>query len=101
MNETYDPIPDLAHLLCAVQRQPGALGGLTVPAERLREALGIPGLAYPDEAETAIRKALKAAPATLIVLDEMPLTCPIPLNSLTATHQGIPVDARDNIPEER
>ena len=55
---SYDPVPDLAKLLCTAQRQPSPLGGLTVPLERLREALDLPWLPYPDEAEAALRKAL-------------------------------------------
>lgn len=51
----------LAHLLCAAQRQENAIGGVTVPLRRLQEALGLPELAYPDEAETALRKAVREA----------------------------------------
>lgn len=56
--QSYDPIPDLAQLLCAAQRQPSPLGGITVPLARLSAALSLPELAYSDEAEVAIREAL-------------------------------------------
>lgn len=56
---TYDPIPDLAHLLCAAQRQPSPLGGLAVPLARLCDALGLPELAYADEADEALRGAVR------------------------------------------
>ena len=66
MSKTYDPIPDLAHLLCAAQRQ-GELGevtpGVAFAELKLRGALGLPELAYRDEAEAAIRRALSLVAA--------------------------------------
>jgi hypothetical protein len=61
--QTYDPIPDLGRLICCAQRQASPLPGLTYNLHRLCTELGVPGLAYSDEAEAAIRKALAASGA--------------------------------------
>ena len=54
----YDPIPDLARLLCCAQRQGHPLPGLEFVLSHLMQGLSLPQLAYSDEAEVAIREAL-------------------------------------------
>lgn len=66
MNETatetaYDPIPDLAWLLGAAQRQADgydASGGIRTYARRLAEGLRLPELASAAEAYVAISRAI-------------------------------------------
>ena len=58
--EPYDPIPDLARLLAVAMRQGHPLPGLEFTLSHLWQGLELPGLAYSDEAEAAIRKALAA-----------------------------------------
>ena len=57
--EAYDPVPDLARLLCVAQRQGHPLPGLSFVLSHLMQGLGLPQLAYSDEAEAAIRTALE------------------------------------------
>jgi len=61
--EPYDPIPDLARLLCAAQRQGHPLPGLEFTLSHLVKGLDLPPLAFSDEAEVAIRDALAAVKA--------------------------------------
>ena len=58
----YDPIPDLARLLCVAQRQGNALPGLSFTLSHLMQGLALPVFTYSDEAEAAIRMALAALP---------------------------------------
>jgi len=58
---TYDPIPDLAWLLGAAQRQTlgyDASGGIRTCTRRLVEGLQLPDLATAAEVYAAIRKAI-------------------------------------------
>ena len=67
MNETYDPIPDLAWLLGAAERQTlgyDAQGGIRTCTRRLVEGLRLPEMATAAEAYAAIRKALESVPVT-------------------------------------
>ena len=72
----YDPVPDLARLICAAQRQVARhchpLPGLEFVLSHLMQGLGLPGLAYSDEAMAAIRKALESQATR----PSMPPTCP-------------------------
>ena len=56
----YDPIPHLARLVAVAQRQGYQLPGLSFVLASLQENLGLPNLAYTDEVEAALRKALGA-----------------------------------------
>jgi hypothetical protein len=67
---TYDPIPDLARLLCVAQRQGHPLPGLEFVLSHLTKGLDLPLLAYSDEAEIAIRIALESVAAPWVSSSE-------------------------------
>ena len=90
--ETYDPVPDLARLLCAAQRQGHPLPGLGFVLSHLMQGLGLQPLAYSDEAEAAIRTALAGLDSNGSE-DE-----PQMVHTHDADGAIIAVDARDNTP---